>query len=88
MSEAFEENRTSAVGQALEPMTEEEAGETGCEIIYFADTRGIQDSLRKGPPWSMAADPPSNRGMPLISIALSLGLWAGIWVVFSSLIWR
>jgi hypothetical protein len=34
---------------------------TGGDVIYFADTCGIQDSVRKDPPWSMAADPPSNR---------------------------
>jgi hypothetical protein len=54
---------------------------TGRDRVSFPDVQT--------PPRSVAADAPSDREMPLISIALvSLGLWAGLWAAVSSLIGR
>jgi hypothetical protein len=58
-------------------------------FIDSVDRQSIRESLPENPSRSVAASPPLNRGLSLILVALvSLGLWAGIWAVVSSLIWR
>jgi len=63
--------------------------DTWSGVIYCHDRQSNHDSSLESSSWSEAADPPLNRGLVLISVALSsLGLWALISAVVSSLIWR
>jgi hypothetical protein len=62
-------------------------GNVVSECDYSADDRdppvGLSSSDRSTP----EAAQPLSKGVPLIAIVLfSLGLWAGIWAVFSSLV--
>ena len=58
-------------------------------VVYRPDTQSIQSRSSESVAWSGGADLRLNKGQALILIALlSLGLWAGISAVISSLIWR